>query len=621
MYSSLPRFRKYIYFTGCSAIIIALLVLTGWQFSIQVLKTLLPGITPMNPVTAITFILCGAWLILFVRLNHSFRDIIAVIITLVGLIHFVTYFFPAPGLRMDYWLYGDVIRDSGIPNLIAPNTALNFLLCGISMLLTGRGNKKVQVTRQALVFTCFILSYTSLLGYVFHIQPAYRFGGLTPMALITTFGFFFVVLGLILSDMRVGLTRIFTSSLNGGRLMRRIVPFILILPPLINYLALIGAKKGWYSQEFGTQLATFIFTLFLLLFICFYAGVINKQQRRGQDQDQRFASLMESINEGIVEADSNGIIVYVNGAFEKMMGYKASEIVGLSAVEVIIPGKDRASFEARLERRRKGIEESYVNELVDKEGRKKQMSIYAKPLYDSKGNFKSILVSFRDITEELRQLQDIKAFTDFAAHDLKAPLVNISMLVEVAKEMQFNEDQMNVINMIDESALKMRKLVDELLQFSRLGAGELTREKVDTAAIVKDILRNIDTSRHSMHIDPLPVVEANEIATVQLFTNLISNAVKYSSRAPSPIVKIGSYKKNERTFFYVSDNGIGMDPKYFPELFQPFRRFTSQFKGNGLGLAIVKRIIERHGGQIDPALNEGGGMRFDFTLTPEKRML
>ncbi|MCE3282658.1 MAG: methyl-accepting chemotaxis protein, partial [Chitinophagaceae bacterium] len=280
MYSSLPLYRRVIFYLGCTTIAIALVVITGWQFHITTLKTMVPGVTPMNPVTAITFILAGSWIILYTRRYAPYRDAIAAVLSVVGLLHFVTYFLPVPQVRMDYLLYGDVIRNSGIPNKIAPNTALNLLLCGIAMLLTGRGGYKLQMLRQTLLFLSFLLAYTSLLGYVFNLQPAYRFGGLTPMALMTTIAFLFVILALILSDTRYGIIKTFASPLTGGRLMRRIIPMILVFPPLINYLSLIGQQRGWYTIEFGIQLSTFIFAIVLLVFIILYAMVANRQQKK-----------------------------------------------------------------------------------------------------------------------------------------------------------------------------------------------------------------------------------------------------------------------------------------------------------------------------------------------------
>ncbi len=619
MYSSLSLFRKYILFSGITAIVIAALVLTGWQFGIETLKTFIPGVTPMNPVTAITLILSGTWIILFTRQELKYRNVIAVIVSVVGLLHVIGYFVAIDEWRMDSWLYVDVSQN--IPPRIPPNTALNFLLCGIAMLLTGKGQKKQQTLRQSLLFFSFLLTYTSLLGYVFDIQTTYRIGGLSPMALITTIAFMFIQVGLIFCDTRYGLIKTFASEFAGGRLMRRIIPLILLIPPLINYLALIGSKKGWYSAEFGTQLSTFIFIMFLLVFISFYGAYINKKHQTEKEHDQKFVFLMESINESILETDAEGIIIYVNVAFEKLLGYHPKEIIGQSALDVIIPEKNRQKFEERLANRRKGIEDSYISELIDKSGQKKQVAITAKPILGNDGNLKSILVSLRDITEDQRQLQDIKAFTDFAAHDLKAPLVNLSMLIEMIKESSLNEEQVSIMKMMNETSNKMMLLVDDLLQFSRMGAAELKKEKVDTWALVNEILSEMDTSKHHIKVGDLPVIEANETACRQLFINMIANAIKYSSKAGKPEVHIYCRRENGAVSFIISDNGIGIDPKFIDQLFQPFKRFTSQFKGNGLGLAIVKRIVEKHGGQIEAFNNETGGMRFEFTLTPGKRMI
>lgn len=606
---------------GWSAILVAVLVIAGWQFSVELLKTLLPGLTPMNPVVAVLFIACGTWIIAYSPRRRLAMQLLATLVTLIGLLHFLTHLFAVPGIRMDYLLYGDRIRAASTASLIAPNSAFNFLLCGLAMLMTGRHGRTVQFLRQAFLLVAFLLAYASLLGYVFDIQPVYRLGGLNPMALFTTINFLLVILGLLFSDTRYGAISHFASPLSGGRLMRRIIPLILFFPPVVNYVALLGARIGWYSAEFGMQVSTFLFTIFLLLFIGFYAALSNRLQRKEKEQDQRFASLVASINEGIIETDANGIITYVNGAFENILGYTSAEITGVSALEVIIPGKDKQRFQERLENRKRGIEESYTSELVDKSGQKKQVAITAKPMYDSNSRFKSVLVSLRDITEEQRNLKDIKTFTDFAAHDLKAPLVNLTMLVELARGDNANPEQQQILQMMDETAGKMRMLIDDLLQFSRMGAAELEIQPVDTAALVRDVLKESDTSKHRVVVADLPVINANETSCRQLFHNLVSNGLKYSSKADHPELRIDASEIDGRTWFSICDNGVGIDPKFIGQLFQPFKRFSNQFKGSGLGLAIVKRIVEKHGGSIEARLPAEGGMCFHFTLTPEKRNL
>jgi signal transduction histidine kinase len=201
-------------------------------------------------------------------------------------------------------------------------------------------------------------------------------------------------------------------------------------------------------------------------------------------------------------------------------------------------------------------------------------------------------------------------------------MVNMSMLIDLIKEFSLNAEQLEIVNMMHENSNKMLVLVDDLLKFSRMGAAELTKETVDLYNLVKEILSGMDTSKHHIHLGKLPTIKANETACRQLFINLISNALKYSSKAEKPEIHIQCREENNVDVFIISDNGIGIDPRFIQQLFQPFKRFTSEFKGNGLGLAIVKRIVEKHGGHIDAFNNEfGGGMRFEFTLMPQKRIL
>lgn len=119
----------------------------------------------------------------------------------------------------------------------------------------------------------------------------------------------------------------------------------------------------------------------------------------------------------------------------------------------------------------------------------------------------------------------------------------------------------------------------------------------------------------TVQLNTLPNALGNEAALKQLFNNLLSNAFKYSSKKENPAIEIGSYQKEHQTFYYVKDNGVGLNQEQMKTLFTPFKRYHSKFEGNGLGLAIVKRIIDKHGGTIFAESDTDKGLTFHFTLS------
>jgi len=258
---NLARRKNIILLFAYLVVFAGILTIVGWQYDITALKGIVPGITPMNPVTAITFILSGIWLILFAQ-KQQFKlwlFILSTLITVTGFLHFITYIFPNPSIRYDYLFYKDKIKASHIFNLIAPNTAFIFFISGISMLTVNVAKKWVQFLRQSFIFIGFSLVYISLVGYLYNINYAYTFEHFTPMALSTSFVFLILNSGLFLSNITYGVSKLFTSRLNGGRMFRQVIGFLLILPVIMGYLRLFGEKRGLYPAEFGTGIYTLLF--------------------------------------------------------------------------------------------------------------------------------------------------------------------------------------------------------------------------------------------------------------------------------------------------------------------------------------------------------------------------
>ncbi len=547
------RFPLLIKIPGALIILIASLALVGWHTDQPVLKSLVAGITPMNPMVAIHFILAGTWLLLSSSHNKKLSNSIALVILFFGTLHFVTYLFPTILFRMDFWLYGDKIRNSGIPNLVAPNTALSFLLSGISMLLVCRSGRRIQMFRQGAVVILLFLVYFSILGYVFDIQAGYRIGGLTPMALITALNFMLLLPGLLFADTRFGIAEIFSSPLRGGRLMRLMIPFILIFPPIIGYLRLEGERLGLYPSEVGVELTTLILTMTMLFAISYYAALNIKKERTESD----IVNLMMTLNEGVLQLDKDGLVIFCNPAFEKIMGYSETELIGASPTSILVPEKGREAFLKRMEERKNGLEEQYVSELRTKEGKNVHLSIKSKPLLDEWDQYNGILISIRDVTEEILIMEDLKAFSASAAHDLKSPLAIIESLTSMIETDKLYEDQQQLIAFISTETRRMSKLLEDLLIYSKMGSVEMPLTELDINEIVSEITESFAERPVRIIARELPVVKANLIAVKQLLRNLISNAVKYSSKAESPMVEIESYNEHDRTWFSISDNRHG----------------------------------------------------------------
>ena len=187
-------------------------------------------------------------------------------------------------------------------------------------------------------------------------------------------------------------------------------------------------------------------------------------------------------------------------------------------------------------------------------------------------------------------------------------------------EAELDTEGKRIIRNIITNAKMMGQLIDDLLSFSRLGKKELVRTQIDMQLLAKNVVNELLQSEPEnkcrFNIDVLSPIKADQVMIKQVLLNLVSNAIKYSSKKPDPEIVIGSMDKETDTIYYVKDNGVGFDMAYANKLFGVFQRLHSQeeFEGSGVGLALVKRIIKKHKGEIWAEGIENKGATFYFSL-------
>jgi PAS domain S-box-containing protein len=232
----------------------------------------------------------------------------------------------------------------------------------------------------------------------------------------------------------------------------------------------------------------------------------------------------------------------------------------------------------------------------------------------------------KNLERNIAQLQltnkELEAFSYSVSHDLRAPLRSINGYAQMIQEdhaQNFNDEAKRMLNVIRNNARKMGMLIDDLLEFSRMGRKEITRVAIDFKKLVEPIVADI---RHSapektkITLHHLPGTQGDPSLLSQVFINLISNAVKYSAKKENAEVEIGAEEKDDEIVYYIKDNGAGFDMQYAHKLFGVFQRLHSneEFEGTGVGLAIVQRIIVKHGGKVWAEGKPGDGAVFYFSL-------
>jgi len=228
----------------------------------------------------------------------------------------------------------------------------------------------------------------------------------------------------------------------------------------------------------------------------------------------------------------------------------------------------------------------------------------------------------RKVEELARSNRDLEQFAYVASHDLQEPLRMVAAYTQLLAERyrgKLDENADKYIGYAVEGALRMQTLILDLLAFSRVGQTETDRKHGECNAAIDIALANmrsaIEESGAVVTHDLLPAVAINPTQLVQLFQNLIGNAIKFRGKE-SPAIRISAESQGATWLFAVADNGIGVSPQYKDKIFVIFQRLHTreEYSGNGVGLAICKKIVEHHGGRIWVASEVGCGATFHFTL-------
>ncbi len=228
-----------------------------------------------------------------------------------------------------------------------------------------------------------------------------------------------------------------------------------------------------------------------------------------------------------------------------------------------------------------------------------------------------------------RANKELESFSYSVSHDLRAPLRAIDGFSRILEEdfaAELNDEARRLIGVVRDNTQRMGQLIDDLLDFSRISRKSITLSEVDLANLADSIFHELtDAAQREkirFRVQKLPPAQADASLLRQVFSNLLANALKFSTGKKTPIIEFGFLIDESETVYYIRDNGVGFNMKYADKLFQIFQRLhsTEEFPGTGIGLSIVHRIITRHGGRVWAEAEEGKGATFYFTLSGENTM-
>ena len=226
--------------------------------------------------------------------------------------------------------------------------------------------------------------------------------------------------------------------------------------------------------------------------------------------------------------------------------------------------------------------------------------------------------------------KELESFSYSVSHDLRAPLRAIdgfAQMVEEDYKGRLDAEGLRYLSVIRQNSRRMGALIDDLLAFSRLGRQPVVPGEINVDSLVREVVEEIlnaevrsergkAAAAPQIEVGPLPPVRGDRILLRQVWTNLIDNAVKYSSKAARPLIRISGRRVGAENHYSVRDNGVGFNMQYAEQLFRVFQRLhrADEFGGTGVGLAIVHRVVTRHGGRVWAEGKEDQGAMFSFAL-------
>lgn len=387
-------------------------------------------------------------------------------------------------------------------------------------------------------------------------------------------------------------------------------------------------------KKFTFNFTTLLIATGSIIIVLFLAINTTLRARLQAEEALRLASeeikdLYNNAPCGYHSVDTTGVIVEMNRTWLEWIGSTREQVINKVRFSDLLSRKSRDLYEDSFQKLKS---QGYINNLECEVTRKNADTFYgilnATAITDTDGNYIKSRSTVFDITDRHvaeRRLAEVnnelESFTYSVSHDLRAPLRSIDGYTKILQEdygLKLEPEANRLLQIVRRNTRRMGKLIDDLLDFARLGRKELAQTTVHMNSLVDHVrqeLMEVEIGRQiEFKIGSLYSVKGDLGMIRQVWINLISNALKYSQKQPLARIEIGCTNDNNHITYYIRDNGVGFDMKYVNKLFGVFQRLhkVEEFEGTGVGLALVHRIIARHGGKIwaEASVNEGATFYF-----------
>jgi PAS domain S-box-containing protein len=627
------------------AITLGLLVLIGWANDFELLKRMRPGFAAMNPLAACCFILAGIALLL-AKSGHRRAAFSAggfiCLITLAKAADMVSGAVP-----IDQLLFAETLASgSALPNRMAPNTTLAFFLVALGLMFSCGRKRAFGLISQGLGAAGLLISIFALIGYAFGINHLNSVGPLIPMAFHTGLGLAITSIGVMSLTPQTGLVLVLRDPGSAGSMGRIVLPLAILIPVTVGAMRLLGQNRGYYGTEAGVALqviANVVVTSVLLsaaIIALHRSDCVRRKREHDLGRSEERYRLAEKVAQvGHWRMDLPSLEVNWSDEVFRITGVPQENGVP-SAMDIldIYHPDDRALVRQHVRNAlREGTGWEDVVRLRRPGGEVRHVSSHGVCERDEQGRLTGLFGVFADITElehARRKAEEATAakaaFLANMSHEIRTPLNGVMGFAELLLGSELGAEQKRHATLVFESAQTLLKLLNDILDVSKIDAGqlEIAQEPFDLAHQLRQCVRLMEAMAQKKGLElilngdsTLPKhIVGDGLRIRQILLNLLGNAIKFTacgsvtvqaaatmSDAGLPVVEID-----------VIDTGVGIakarQALIFDEFVQADASTSRRFGGSGLGLTISRRLAELMGGDIRLTSDEGFGTRVTLVV-------
>ena len=615
-----------------------LLVLLGWQFDIRALRAIGPVDVVMNPLAALLFVLAGSAMLL--EGSERFRMFVTASAAAVSLGGMLVLLRVATGVDVgvDSALFRGKVLRSTPPDWMAANTALNFLLLGLALLALRIRRFDGRRAAHWLVLPVALFSLLVVIGYLYDTAGFITFQMQLPMALNTAVLFLAASFSLAAARPGEGVMALVAGDSAAGRLTRRLLPALLLVPLVLGGLINLGMRADWYGATVALALLTVATIVLTALITLVTAGALHRSDVALRRSEEHFRALIENSSDCVMIFDRDGSISYVGPSVERILGYRMSEVVGTRPEDLVHPD-DVPAVQATIAAIFRAPGESVPLEcrLRHSDGSWRVFESLGRTL---NGDPDRAVANARDITshkeadaallhakEAAEKANRAKSeFLSRMSHELRTPMNSILGFAQLLALGELDNAQKRAVERIGKAGDHLLMLINEVLDLARIEANRMTLsvEPVRVSTVLRETLDLVRPIAHQYDCrlsDVIPpeadcYARADRQRITQVLLNLVTNAIKYNRlggevRLLTRVIRdpVGG----PRVAIGVWDNGPGIPADRIDDLFTPFARLGAErsgIEGTGLGLSLSKRFVEAMGGSIRVETTQNVGSTF-----------